>query len=116
MKWKELIKRDLGKDVEDLLSQIPKYLSADIAKKPSIEIQRELREAISKYPNKSKEIEEEFQSKKDALTPEEKREQQERSRLHEERLAGKEKKYKINPRYKRDYTKRTSHLRRERGD
>jgi uncharacterized protein (DUF2461 family) len=69
MKWEKIIKRNLGKDVEDLLSQIPKYLSADIAKKPLREIQRELREAIQKNPDKYDEIIEELDSKRDALTP-----------------------------------------------
>ena len=63
MKWKEIIKKDLGKDVEDLLSQMPRYLSADIATKPLKERQKEIREAINKYPDKAKEIEEEYDSK-----------------------------------------------------
>ena len=67
MKWEEIIKRDLGKDVEDLLSQIPKYLSADIMSKPAIERQKEIREAMQKNPDKYDEIVEEFDSKKDAF-------------------------------------------------
>jgi hypothetical protein len=64
MKWEEIIKRDLGKDVEDLLSQMPQYLSADIMTKPLEERQRELRRAIRFNSGKAKEIEDEYDSKK----------------------------------------------------
>lgn len=72
MKWEEIIKRDLGKDVEDLLSQMPKYLSADIMSKPMKERQKEIREAMRKNPDKHDEILEEFNSKKDAFANKEK--------------------------------------------
>ena len=64
MKWEEIIKRDLGKDVEDLLSQMPKYLSADIMTKPPEERQRELRRAILFNSGKAKEIEDEYDTKR----------------------------------------------------